>query len=70
MLEKLKVFMVANGKKGLPPEHLGEVVKFALTTANPKTRYTVTPSPLQNLLLNLLPKRWVDNMIARRLGLK
>ncbi len=69
-LEKLKVFMVANGKKGLPPEHLGEVVKVALTTANPKTRYTATPRPLQNLLLNLLPKRWVDNMIARRLGLK
>jgi hypothetical protein len=69
-LEKLRVFMVTNGKKGLRPEHLGEVVKTALTTARPKIRYTVTPRPLQNLLLNLLPRRWVDHMIARRLGLK
>jgi NAD(P)-dependent dehydrogenase (short-subunit alcohol dehydrogenase family) len=69
-LEKLKLYMVTNGKKGLPPERLGEVVKSALTAANPKTRYTVTPHPIENWLLNTLPKRLVDNMIARRLGMK
>jgi hypothetical protein len=69
-LEKLKAFMLAYGRNGLRPERLGEIVKTALTTAKPKIRYSVTPHPLQNLLLNLLPRRWVDNMIARRLGLK
>jgi NAD(P)-dependent dehydrogenase (short-subunit alcohol dehydrogenase family) len=69
-LEKLKIFMVTNGKKGLPPEQLGEVVKSALTAVKPKTRYTVTPHPVENMLLNMLPKRLVDNLIARRLGLK
>jgi hypothetical protein len=41
-----------------------------LTTAKPKTRYTVTPQPLQNFLMLNLPKRMVDNMIAGQLGLK
>jgi NAD(P)-dependent dehydrogenase (short-subunit alcohol dehydrogenase family) len=69
-LLKIKAFMVANGKKGLPPERLGETVMHALTTARPKTRYTVTPTPLQNFMFNVLPKRVVDGMIAGRLGLK
>jgi hypothetical protein len=69
-LEKVKNFMVANGRKGLPPERLGEAVKNALTVAKPKTRYTVTPDPIQNLMVALLPKRMLDNIIARRLGLK
>ncbi len=69
-LTLVKEYMVTNGKKGLPPEKLGEVVHTALTTAKPKTRYTVTPEPLQNFLMNTLPKRMVDGMIAGRLGLK
>jgi NAD(P)-dependent dehydrogenase (short-subunit alcohol dehydrogenase family) len=69
-LDRLKRFMVANGKKGLPAEKLGEAVKTALTIAKPKTRYTVAPNPLQNLMANTLPKRFVDNLIARRIGLK
>ena len=68
-LDRLKHFMISSGKNGLPPEKLGEVVKTALTHSKPKTRYTVTPSPIQNLLVNILPKRMVDNTIARRLGL-
>jgi hypothetical protein len=54
----------------LPPEKLGEVVKTALTVSKPKTRYTVTPNLIQNLMVNILPKRTVDNIIARRVGLK
>ena len=69
-LKKLKDRMVDHGKKGLPPEKLGEVVRMALTVSKPKPRYTVTPNPIQNLLVNTLPKRLVDSIIARRLGLK
>ncbi len=69
-LNKVKDFMISNGRKGFAPEKLGEVVKTALTTAKPKTRYTVTPDPLQNLIVNTLPKRMVDGIIARRVGLK
>jgi NAD(P)-dependent dehydrogenase (short-subunit alcohol dehydrogenase family) len=69
-LTKLKAFMVANGRKGLPPERLGDTVKAALTVSKPKTRYTVAPNPLQNLMANTLPKRIVDRIIARQLGLQ
>ncbi|HEY1612525.1 MAG TPA: SDR family NAD(P)-dependent oxidoreductase [Rhizomicrobium sp.] len=69
-LEALKTHMVANGRKGLPPERIGLAVWQALVTRKPKTRYVVTPDPLQNLLVHTLPKRIVDRMIAARLGLK
>ena len=69
-LRKLKAFMVANGRKGLPIEKLGETVKVALTLPNPKTRYTMAPNPIQNLLATTLPKRIVDRIIARQLELK
>ena len=69
-LARMKSYMVATGGKGLPPERIGEAVKNALTAAKPKIRYTVTPNPVQNLMALTLPKRAVDGMIARRLGLK
>ncbi|MEI9885999.1 MAG: SDR family NAD(P)-dependent oxidoreductase [Rhizomicrobium sp.] len=69
-LNRVRAYMIANGKKGFPPERLGEAVWIALTTSKPKVRYTVTPEPLQNFLVNTLPKRTVDNMVAGRLGLK
>jgi NAD(P)-dependent dehydrogenase (short-subunit alcohol dehydrogenase family) len=69
-LARLKGYMLANGRKGLPPERIGQVVTTALTAARPKTRYAVTPNPLQDLLTLTLPKRVVDGVIARRLGLK
>lgn len=69
MLEKMKNYMIANGRKGLAPERLGDAVKTALTAATPKTRYTVTPEPIQNLMANILPKRVLDKLIGRQLGL-
>jgi len=69
-LTMVKDYMIALGRKGYPPEKLGEVVHKTLTVAKPKTRYTVTPTPLQNALMLTLPKRMVDNMIAGQLGLK
>jgi NAD(P)-dependent dehydrogenase (short-subunit alcohol dehydrogenase family) len=69
-LDRVRTYMISNGPKGLKPEQLGQLIWTALTTANPKTRYTATPEPFQNFLVNFLPKRMVDNMVAGRLGLK
>jgi NAD(P)-dependent dehydrogenase (short-subunit alcohol dehydrogenase family) len=69
-LAKLKVHMITNGRRGLPPEQVGETVKSALTAARPKARYTVTPDPIETLVAKALPKRVVDNIIASRLGLQ
>jgi NAD(P)-dependent dehydrogenase (short-subunit alcohol dehydrogenase family) len=68
-LDKMKDFMIANGRKGLPAERIGEAVKIALTAAKPKVRYTVAPNPFQVFLTRVLPRRTVDKMIAGRIGL-
>ena len=68
-LNKVRGYMSGLGTKGLAPEKLGEVVATALTTPNPKVRYTVTPEPVQNLMMGLLPKRMVDRIIGKQLGL-
>ncbi len=68
-LDMVRNYMIASGRKGLKPERLGRAVWHALTTAKPKTRYVVTPDPIQNFMVNHLPKRVVDRTIAGRLGL-
>ncbi len=69
-LAKVKAYMMTMGEKGLPPEQIGEAVKAALTAARPRVRTIVTPSPVQDFLARNLPKRWVDRLIADRLGLR
>lgn len=68
-LNKVKGYMLEMGRKGFPPERIGEVVHTALTVANPKTRYIATPDPFGNWMSNNMPKRMVDNAIAKQLGL-
>jgi NAD(P)-dependent dehydrogenase (short-subunit alcohol dehydrogenase family) len=68
-MERLRAFMLTIGKTGLPPERIGEAVRTALTTARPKVRYTLTPQPLQFLLSQVLPKRTLDRIVGKRLGL-
>ena len=66
----IKKFMLDLGRKGLPPEKIGDAVWKALTLAHPKVHYTVSPNGLQDFITGSLPKRMVDNIIAGRLGLK
>jgi NAD(P)-dependent dehydrogenase (short-subunit alcohol dehydrogenase family) len=68
-LQRLRDYMLGLGKKGLPPERLGEVIAHALTTPRPKTRYAVSPQPVQDFLGRTLPKRMLDRLIGGRLGL-
>ncbi|MGD0865824.1 MAG: SDR family oxidoreductase [Rhizomicrobium sp.] len=68
-LTKVRDYMITSGRKGLKPEKLGRAVWRALTIANPKTRYVVTPDRIQNFMVKVLPKRVIDRTIAGRLGL-
>jgi NAD(P)-dependent dehydrogenase (short-subunit alcohol dehydrogenase family) len=68
-LERMRNFMLALGKQGLPPERIGATVLRALTTARPCVRYTVTPHPLQDFVVRILPKRMVDRFIGGQMGL-
>jgi NAD(P)-dependent dehydrogenase (short-subunit alcohol dehydrogenase family) len=68
-LARVKEHAVRSGRSGYPPERIGETVHTALTSARPRTRYTVTPDPMMHFLITHLPKRLVDRLIAKRLGL-
>lgn len=70
MLERVRVAMLALGKQGLPPERVGELVHRVLTMASPRVRYAIVPNRLQYFISKLLPRRVLDRMIARRLGLQ
>jgi NAD(P)-dependent dehydrogenase (short-subunit alcohol dehydrogenase family) len=68
-LERIRKFMLQLGETGLPPEKIAEVIADALTSASPKVRYQITPDPMRHLITAILPKRTVDKIIAKRLGL-
>jgi NAD(P)-dependent dehydrogenase (short-subunit alcohol dehydrogenase family) len=68
-LQRIRGYMLQLGKTGLPPERIAEGIFMALTSARPKVRYTITPSPLEQIALSILPKRLIDKIIAKRLGL-
>jgi NAD(P)-dependent dehydrogenase (short-subunit alcohol dehydrogenase family) len=68
-MERVRKFMLKLGENGLPPEKIAAVILAALTTANPKVRYQITSDPLQQFIVERLPKRLVDRIIAKRLGL-
>jgi NAD(P)-dependent dehydrogenase (short-subunit alcohol dehydrogenase family) len=68
-LQKIRQFMLQLGEKGLPAEVIAARIADVLTSANPKVRYQMMPNPMQHLIGTILPKRMVDKIIAKRLGL-
>jgi NAD(P)-dependent dehydrogenase (short-subunit alcohol dehydrogenase family) len=68
-MERVRKFMLHLGEIGLPPERIAARIADVLTSANPRVRYEITPDPMQHLIRALLPKRVVDRIIAKRLGL-
>jgi NAD(P)-dependent dehydrogenase (short-subunit alcohol dehydrogenase family) len=68
-LERIRKFMLHLGETGLPAEKIAERIADALTSASPKVRYQITPDPMRHLVTAVLPKRMVDKIIAKRLGL-
>jgi len=68
-MERIRKFMLELGNNGLPPERIAEVIMGALTSASPRARYQIAPDPMRQFIVNVLPKRMVDRIIAKRLGL-
>jgi NAD(P)-dependent dehydrogenase (short-subunit alcohol dehydrogenase family) len=68
--EKFAKFFIAEGRKGLPVEQLGNVVLEALTAVKPPVRYAPVPKKFMMWILpNLLPKRVIDRFIGKQFGL-
>jgi len=70
ILDRFGKFFIAEGRKGLPPRAIGEAVHTALTVRRPKVVYAVLQQRFKNWTLPmLLPKRTLDRVIAKQLGL-
>lgn len=62
--------MMQLAAKGFPVERCARLILHAIETKNPKTRYALVPQPwLNHWPVRLLPKRWLDRIIASRLKL-
>lgn len=68
-LEKVIDYMLKMGREGLPASAVGDLIWRCLSDARPKTRYAILSRPFRDRLLpRLLGPRFVDRVIARRLG--
>src|ERR1700759_182325 len=68
-MQKVTPYMQHLDSIGLPPEKIADVVYDALTLPKPKVRYQIAPDPMRHLITAVLPKRMVDKIIAKRVGL-
>jgi NAD(P)-dependent dehydrogenase (short-subunit alcohol dehydrogenase family) len=70
ILRRFGEYFVQEGRKGFPPERIGATIFTALTAHSPRVRYAVVPQPFRNWIVpRLLPRRLVDVVLARSLGL-
>ena len=71
IIEGMKKVFVGQGQTGIPVEKVSEIIYKALTQEKPKVRYAIARNRFSGWLLpRYLPARILDNVMARRLGLK
>ena len=66
IINAVKERALSGGQRGLPARVVADVVVHALTATNPKTRYLIGRDAKMRLLLQRLPDRWRDRLIARQ----
>ncbi len=70
LLARFAKYFISEGRKGLEPRVIGEAVHAALTVRKPKAVYTVVRNKFKNWTLPmLLPRRALDRLIGKQLGL-
>ena len=71
IIQRFLAFSVEEGKKGLTADKVGRAIHHALTTSKPKVRYAVVPQRFKNWTMpRMLPRRVVDRLLAKQLGLR
>ena len=69
--KKFLDYALKKGRAGYPAEAVGKLIFKALTTAKPRVRYPIVPNHFFDwTVANLLPKRVIDNILAKQFGLK
>jgi hypothetical protein len=70
VIQRFRSFFAKEAKKALPAEELGRVIHHVLTASRPKVRYAVVAHRFKDWTMPmLLPKRVLDRMIGKQLGL-
>ena len=54
---------------GVEPRVIAERALSIVENTKSSTRYRIDPTRIQNILLQLFPKRMADKMIAKRMGI-
>ena len=65
VLPRIRDVAVRSGAEGLPAERVAQAVAKALIARRPPARILVVASVLSQKLLEWLPDRWLDRLIAR-----
>ncbi|MGD9965653.1 MAG: SDR family oxidoreductase [Hyphomonadaceae bacterium] len=69
MLERVTDYMLKQGREGLPPSAVGDLIWRCLSDPAPQTRYHILRRPFMDRTLpRLMNPRAVDRIIAKRLG--
>lgn len=70
-VDRVADYMLQQGKDGLPADDVGALIWETLTKPKPKTRYSILRRPFMDRTLpRLLGPRFVDRVLAKRLGFK
>ena len=70
LLEKFQRNFISRGRAGSSPEKVAQVIREALESKNPRTRYALPDRFFKGWLLpRLLPDRALDRRIASQIGL-
>ena len=69
-IERMRSYLFAAAKKGLPPHAIGEAVKDAILAPKPRERRAMGATPVADWIAGALPRRFVDALVSRRLGLR
>ncbi len=68
-LENFRRYAADLDKSGYSPEEFGRHVRKVFEKKRPKTRYALVPGRFANFTIpRLLPDRWLDRLIARKVG--
>lgn len=69
-IQKFLDYALKAGRSGYPVEAVGELIWQTLTVKKPRVRYPIVPNHFFNwTIARLLPKRVLDNIIGKQLGL-
>ncbi|MGB6299149.1 MAG: SDR family NAD(P)-dependent oxidoreductase, partial [Rivularia sp. (in: cyanobacteria)] len=68
--KKFLDYALEKGRSGYQAEAVGNLILKALTTAKPRVRYPIVPNHFFDwTIARLLPKRVIDNILAKQFGL-